>query len=85
MLYESIGRSSYLFGRFNLKACNVCKALMRGSHALLVYVKAIKNVGGPIYEMIPIELFVDMKNLKKIVKIAHKTILEILILLNVYI
>jgi hypothetical protein len=33
---------------------------------------------------IPIELFVDMKNPLKIVKVDHKIMLEILILLNVY-
>jgi hypothetical protein len=37
-----------------------------------------------IYEVIPTELFVDMKNLQKIVKVAHKTLLENLTLLNVY-
>ncbi len=37
-----------------------------------------------IYEVIPTKLFVDMKNLQKIVKVAHKTLLENLTLLNVY-
>jgi hypothetical protein len=37
-----------------------------------------------IYEVIPIDLFVDMKNLQKTVKVAHITLLENLILLNVY-
>ncbi len=36
------------------------------------------------YEIIPIELFVDMKNLKKFVKVAHRTMLEYLIIVNVY-
>jgi len=31
-------KSSILFGRFNLEASTVCKALMKGSHNLLVYV-----------------------------------------------
>jgi len=37
-----------------------------------------------IYEVIPIEVFVDIKNLEKFVKVAHKTMLESLVLLNVY-
>jgi hypothetical protein len=37
-----------------------------------------------IYEIIPIELFVDMKKPSKIVKVAHKTTLEILVFMNVY-
>jgi len=37
-----------------------------------------------IYEVIPIELFVDTKNLLKIVKVGHKTMLKILVPLNVY-
>jgi hypothetical protein len=30
-----------------------------------------------IYEVIPIELFVDMKKLLNFIKVAHKTMLEI--------
>jgi hypothetical protein len=38
-----------------------------------------------IYEVIPIERFVDIKNLLKIVKVGHKTMLEKkLVPLNVY-
>jgi hypothetical protein len=37
-----------------------------------------------IYEVIPIELFVDTKNLLKIVEIAHKTMSKKFIPLNVY-
>ncbi len=37
-----------------------------------------------IYEVIPIELFVDMKNLLKIIKVGHKTMLKNLVFLNVY-
>jgi len=40
-------KSFILFGRFNLEACNVYKALMKGSHNLLVNIKVKKNVGGP--------------------------------------
>ncbi len=36
-----------LLGRFNLEACNVYKALMKGSHNLSVDIKVTKNVGGP--------------------------------------
>jgi hypothetical protein len=42
----------------------------------------LKNL--QVYEVIPIEVFVDMKNLKNIVEIAHRTMLENLVLLNVY-
>jgi len=31
-----------------------------------------------------IELIVDIKNLQKFVKVAHRTMLEILVILNVY-
>jgi hypothetical protein len=41
----------------------------------------LKNL--QIYEVIPIELFFDMKNLQKIVEVAHKTMLKILILMSV--
>jgi hypothetical protein len=37
-----------------------------------------------IYEIIPIELFVDTQNLLKFIEISHKTMLENLIPLNVY-
>jgi hypothetical protein len=37
-----------------------------------------------IYEVILIELFVDMKNLLKIIKVGHKTMLKNSIPLNVY-
>jgi hypothetical protein len=37
-----------------------------------------------IYELIPINLFVDTKNLPKIVEVAHSIMWEILIPLNVY-
>ncbi len=37
-----------------------------------------------IYEVIIIELFVDMNNLQKIVKVAHTTMLKNLTFLNVY-
>jgi len=37
-----------------------------------------------IYEAIPIELFVDMKNLLKIVEVVDKIMLKILVPLNVY-
>jgi len=37
-----------------------------------------------IYEVIPIELFFDMKNLQKFVKVAHKIMLENLAPFNVY-
>jgi hypothetical protein len=40
-------RSSILFGRFNLEACNVCKTLMKGSHNLSENVKMTKNMGRP--------------------------------------
>ncbi len=46
------------------------------------YKYLLKNL--QIYEVIPIEVFVDIKNLQKIVMVAHKTMLEILVLLNVY-
>jgi hypothetical protein len=42
----------------------------------------LKNI--QVYEIIPIEVFVDMKNLKKIVEIALITMSENLVLLNVY-
>jgi hypothetical protein len=32
-----------------------------------------------IYEVMPIELFVDMKNLHKLVEVAHRTMLENLV------
>ncbi len=41
-----------LLGRFNLEACNVYKALMKGSHNLSVDIKVTKNVGGPNYLII---------------------------------
>jgi hypothetical protein len=47
MLYEQIGGILFYLEDFNLEACNVCKALMRGSHNLLAYVKVTKNVEGP--------------------------------------
>jgi hypothetical protein len=34
----------------------------------------LKNL--EIYEVIPIVLFVDMKNLKKFIEVAHKIMLE---------
>jgi hypothetical protein len=37
------------------------------------------------YEVMPIELFVDMKNLHKLVEVAHRTMLEFLFFWNVYI
>jgi hypothetical protein len=37
-----------------------------------------------IYKVTPIERFVDMKNLLKIIKVNHRIMLENLILLNVY-
>jgi len=37
-----------------------------------------------IYEVIPNELFVDMKNFHKIVEVAHRTMLENLIPHNVF-
>jgi hypothetical protein len=37
-----------------------------------------------IDEVIPIELFIDMKNLQKIVEVGHKIMLENLVPLNVY-
>jgi hypothetical protein len=37
-----------------------------------------------ICEIIPIDLFVDMKNLQNFVKVADKPMLETLVLLNVY-
>ncbi len=37
-----------------------------------------------IYEIIPIELFVDTQNLLKFIEISHKTMLENLIPLNVF-
>jgi hypothetical protein len=37
-----------------------------------------------IYEVIPIELFFDMKNLQKFVEVAHKIMLENLAPFNVY-
>jgi hypothetical protein len=37
-----------------------------------------------IYEAIPNELLVGMKNLLKIVKVTHKTMFEKLVPLNVY-
>jgi hypothetical protein len=37
-----------------------------------------------IYEVIPIELFVDMKNLLKIVEVTNKIMLKNLVPLNVY-
>jgi hypothetical protein len=37
-----------------------------------------------IYEVTPIELFVDIKNLLEIIEVGHKTMLKILITLNVY-
>jgi len=37
-----------------------------------------------LYEVIPIELFIGMKNLQKIVKVAYKTMLQNFISLNVY-
>jgi hypothetical protein len=43
----------------------------------------LKNL--EMYEVIPIELFVDMKNLHKFVEVAHKTMLENLVHMNVYI
>jgi hypothetical protein len=40
-------KSFILFGRFNLEECEVCKALIKGSHNLLVYIKVTKSVKGP--------------------------------------
>jgi hypothetical protein len=37
-----------------------------------------------IYEVMPIELFVDIKNLHKLVKISHKIMPENFIFLNIY-
>jgi hypothetical protein len=37
-----------------------------------------------MYEVIPIELFVDTKNLHKFVVVAHKTMLENFVTMNVY-
>jgi hypothetical protein len=48
LLYENIvSFLFYLFDKFNLEACNVCKALMKGSHNLSTNVKMTKNVGRP--------------------------------------
>ncbi len=38
-----------------------------------------------VYEVIPIELFVNMKNLQNFIEVARKTMLENLTPLNVYI
>jgi hypothetical protein len=37
-----------------------------------------------MYEVIPIELFVDMKNLHKFVEVAHETMLKLFVHMNVY-
>jgi len=50
--------------------------------ALATFKYFLKNI--QIYEIIPNELFVDMKNFHKIVEVAHKTMLENLIPNNVY-
>jgi len=51
-----------LFGRFNLKTCNVCKALIRRSHNLLVYVKVIKNVRRSDCQVIAINFLITFQN-----------------------
>jgi hypothetical protein len=48
---------SSLFGRFNLKTCDACRALMRGFHNFSLDVKMIKNVGGPSCLIIKNKLF----------------------------
>ncbi len=53
---------------------------------LITFLKRLKILveKSQIYETIPIELLVDMKNLLKIVEITDTTMLEIFVHMNAY-
>ncbi len=55
-------RSSILFGRFNLEACNMCKTFMKKSHSFLINVKWLKTLEIWVVESLQIIFFITFQN-----------------------